>query len=235
MIGRLTLALCVGLFALPVDASTIATRGAASAQGFGFNKSGVPLTPGTTWNPADKNGNLTLSPDNLTVTQTAGNTNNAGVRAIAGKTTGKFYFELNSSGTAGPFNMGFGIGNSSATIITSPFWNSFNGVGYRANGGVLLNGNALANVSAWDVGTSTEQLAIDLSAKLLWVRKVGDPNWNGNPAADPATGVGGIALTGLLAGPYFPIYNSSLVGDTTTVNFGPTYVGTVPAGFLQWK
>lgn len=75
------------------------------------------------------------------------------------------------------------------------------------------------------------QIAVDLGAKLLWIRGQSSDNWNNNAAANPATGVGGSDISALA----FPLY----VGAATPANIfysilisNPSYMTfAAPSGF----
>jgi len=58
-------------------------------------------------------------------------------------------------------------------------------------------------------------------------------DWNGSPSADPATGLGGIALpSGLTSGSVFAGLSLSSVSDAGTINFGGSaFSQTPPSGF----
>lgn len=65
----------------------------------------------------------------------------------------------------------------------------------------------------------------------IWFRRNGGI-WNGNPSADPATGVGGISLATVAGQTLFPTVQGT--GDASqTVNFGATaFANAAPAGFV---
>jgi hypothetical protein len=71
--------------------------------------------------------------------------------------------------------------------------------------------------------------------QAIWARvNIGD--WNGDPAADPTAGVGGIPLLGM-AGPYFPVggLNTGFFGgQLLTFAFGGPFTETSPPGALAW-
>ena len=66
-----------------------------------------------TWNPADKDGTLTLSGGDLTVTKT-GASGFGNVRSTTSKTTGKHYYEATAFGSLG--NAGIGVANAVASL-----------------------------------------------------------------------------------------------------------------------
>jgi hypothetical protein len=68
----------------------------------------VPVT----WNPADKSASVSLSGGNLVMSATAGGYHAA--RATAGKSSGKWYWEVTSGNSDGQW--GVGIGSSGQTL-----------------------------------------------------------------------------------------------------------------------
>ena len=187
----------------------------------------------TTFNPSDITAHITLSGGNLIATQNAVSTTEA-VRAVDGKTTGKYYIEFTIGGTWAGGNSGVGIASISATLaglLPSAALGSI----YFKGGTVYVNtvsqGALTAQAAANVVG-----VAVDLDANLIWFR-IGAGNWNGNAAYSPATGIGGystasVTTNGLLT---FPAVTLGSNGDTVTANFGATaYANTAPTGFGTW-
>lgn len=59
-------------------------------------------------------------------------------------------------------------------------------------------------------------------------------DWNGNPAADPATNIGGVSLSFVAGQALFPTVqvNAGATGDSVTANFGGSaFAHAVPSGF----
>jgi hypothetical protein len=108
------------------------------------------------------------------------------------------------------------------------------GINYAGDGNVYSLGQTKATLGAYNTGTHTIDVAVDLDAKLIWFRR-NNGNWNNSGTANPATGVGGISFdlgTGQLLHPAFDIVFSSGV---TGSNFGATsYARGVPSGFGNW-
>lgn len=184
----------------------------------------------TTWNSGDLV-NITLSGANLVAT---GNSASDGsVRAVANSSTDKLYYECTVT-TAGGGNTSTGIANGTANLSTAP--NSALLVASAYNGGnIWVNGSALATIGAATAG-DVYGIALDAGAKLIWIRRnLG--SWNNNTSADPATGVGGLDISGF-SGPYFPWFSDAGTGGTHgkyTANFGDTaYTNGPPSGFSSW-
>lgn len=194
----------------------------------------------STWNPADvSSAHVVLTGGNWIATDNdAGISNRIGVRGTLSLSSGKKYFEFKSGAASGggEFIM-LARGSMALNANAGQFANE--GITFQAAGGVFASGaSALANGwTSWDVATSYGQIAVDLTAKLLWVR-VGTGNWNNSGAADPATAVGGISYTA--TGALFPMASlqnggSGGVIDAISINTGgSSFLGTVPSGFTAW-
>jgi hypothetical protein len=101
-------------------------------------------------------------------------------------------------------------------------------------GGIFSNGvNTGKTVGISNVG-DVYSFAIDLTADLGWIRKNGG-NWNGDAAANPATGAGGVTIA---AGSFAPLvrFAAAVVStDQMTGNFGQSsFAYTVPSGFNSY-
>ena len=186
----------------------------------------------TTWNPSDKSVGITLCTGNLT----AKNNNNAvsGVRAIAGQPTGKFYWEYSWDATTSASD---GVGVAILTFPLISIGNSASG----ASGNFTVNrvGTVIRDGGTVGVGIGTLVngtivcIAIDLTGRLGWFRSGAAGLWNNAGTANPATGVGGIAVTTIGSGiSAYPVAAVNNTNDQITANFGDSaFVGVVPAGF----
>jgi hypothetical protein len=78
-------------------------------------------------------------------------------------------------------------------------------------------------------------IALDAGARLIWFRVGAAGNWNGSAVNNPATGVGGVAITNLGVGiQIYPSVCFGVIGDQITANFGDSaFTGAVPAGFTS--
>jgi hypothetical protein len=187
----------------------------------------------TTWNPADKSASITLSNGNLTATSAIGG--NMGVRADTGRSGSKVYFEnLYVAATGGGSSI-CGIALASADL---PTWasNGSGGIAVFDSGPVFRNSVSTGiNVGIATTGQS-HCFAIDMIAKLLWVR-VDAGNWNGSSSNNPATGVGGIDISAIFTTTLaaFACYGTASGSKSATANFGATaFAQAVPSGFAAW-
>jgi hypothetical protein len=190
----------------------------------------IPSVPLATLDGASTN--VTMSNGNLTATH-SNNSSNSGVRSTATKTSGKYYFEATVSLDAS---------NSSVGIILST-GTYFNLVTFAHDGVIVTKGagNIFANdtSSGKTLGAiaagSVIGVAIDFGARLAWLRKNGG-NWNGDAAANPATGANGVAFPATVA--FTPVvgFGAEAAGfDTATFNFGQsTFANSAPSGFGNW-
>jgi collagen triple helix repeat protein len=178
---------------------------------------------------------VTLSNGNLTAAHVGAVA--AGVFATGSfKSTGKYYFEVTvqiTTITSSTMGLLSSIGAVTETPVTSsnavgPSYGSGNTIIYSnsTNTGKSLGAAAFGDVFA---------AAIDLTAKLIWFRK-NNGNWNGDAAANPATGTNGIAFPAASYKPYVRFSNSSGgASDAMTANFGASaFSGAAPAGFTSW-
>jgi hypothetical protein len=204
--------------------------------GAGVNPAASAPPATTTWNPADKGADITLTNGNLTATDNnvpAGNF--MSVRAIASHSSGKFYYETTTT-TVGGTSALPGMGNSTASL-TAFLGADANAVSFWPSGTVDINNTIVTTIQTWATG-DTVGIAVDLTAQLIWFQTTHlgvAGNWNNSGTANPATGVGGVSISTMAAGPYFPMV---MVHDTTcshAANFGATaYTQTPPSGFGNW-
>jgi hypothetical protein len=193
----------------------------------------VAASSTTTLNPSDIAGDASLSNGNLTITH-GGADADAGARSIASTSTAKKFWEVTVNVIGSPSITTNGFGNSSANLATYLGANA-NSVGWAGDGAVYLGadigpgGGALAYTTGNVLG-----FAVDFNAELAWLR-VNSGNWNNNGSANPATGTGGLDVSGLNAGPYFACVCVRVGSDQMTANFGATaYAHTAPSGFGNW-
>jgi hypothetical protein len=187
----------------------------------------------TTWNNSNKGPNVTLSGGNLIATITSGTD---GVTAVSGRSTGKCYFSLVTTGTnnlvwAGIANAAFPVSGSSAGSTSNGAAIAYTtGTVFFNSGGIGGAGGGAGG--AINVG-DTLDIAVDFTNKLLWYR-INGGGWAGNGAGDPVAGTNGANFSGIGAGPYFPLFATQGAGVTVvvTANFGATaYTNPAPSGY----
>lgn len=186
----------------------------------------------TTFNPADKTASCVLSNGNLTAT--ANSVGTQSVRSIYNVAAGKYYWECTFANNT---NVACGIANGALTLTTSGISGVVNAAYVNAGGTVYVNNaTAATGLGAFATGTIA-CIALDLDNRLIWIRRGAAGLWNASAPANPATGVGGFALTFVGAGTAaYALMSSSNANPNGAItgNFGDSaFTGAVPAGFLS--
>ncbi len=176
----------------------------------------------TTWNPADKHANITLSNGDLTAATT--NTAWESVRSILGVSSGKYYWEVTIDVSADP-NFMIGAGTASATLSNHPGYDA-NGYGYNAaNGNKYLNNSPVAYGDSYTTN-DVVSVALDLDNGKIWWGKNGTWQASGDPAAGTNEAYSG------LSGTFYAMVGLYFSGNEVTANFGASaFTYTVPTGF----
>lgn len=179
-----------------------------------------------TWNPSDKNTDITLSGSNLTATCVGGAAAMRAVRGTVGHSSGKHYFEvvMNARG----LGQLFGIATASASLSTQCGLDAFGWSYYGDNGNKYNSGSSSAYGATYSTG-DVISIALDLDVGKLWFAKNGTWQASGNPAT------GANAAFASLSGTFFPMWSADYVGPpfaSGTANFGvTTFAYTPPSGF----
>lgn len=124
---------------------------------------------------------------------------------------------------------GIGVANRSVNLDNYLGWDT-NGIGIYQNGEVYYNGATIVTGLPNYIQGDVVDLAVNNSTGRLWYRVSGG-FWNGDAAADPATGVGGIE-TGI-TGEYFAGCVGGFSGPTEWALCMQSLFGT-PAGYTYW-
>jgi hypothetical protein len=182
----------------------------------------------TTFDPAHTDANLSLSGGNLIASLGSAGGPYVNTRTIASHSSGKIYNEFVDTNDSGNSNsVCVGLLNSSQ-VTNNYLGSSSNSVGYFGGGGgsgtVSINGSTVATVQGYAQG-NTISMAEDTTGQLVWFG-VNGGIWNNSGSANPATGVGGISISGV-TGPYFGgvCENGSGTGLVMTGNFGAASPG----------
>lgn len=175
------------------------------------------------WSTTDKSANVTLSAGNLVATFTSAT--QGGVRcdtSVAVKTYVEFWYSAGSS---------WHVGFANATMpLGTQLGNTNDGFDANPSGNVRFNNG---NVGQWGVAYlgGCCGIAWDPVAKLVWV-SINGANWNNNALADPSTGVGGLSLSTINAGPWFPMFSAATSGASVIARFGAGDMAyRTPTGF----
>lgn len=161
-------------------------------------------------------------------------------RASHARTAGKFCFKATAL-VNGPADLGVGI-VSDIFVFGDPdnyVGDATDGLGYF-NRAILQNGAVADGLDTDDnfVDGAQVLVAVDLTAQKFWVKRLNGPHslaWNANPAADPATGVGGISYVGEFSGNIYPAVSIYADGSTVQSGFDLDFLPTgLPSGFSAW-
>jgi hypothetical protein len=220
--------LLAGLVCLAANAQVPMTGAGKGAPGGGGGGSF------TTLDPSNTGAGGTLSGGNLTLTWASAG---ASSRSIASHTTGKYYAEFTFGPSASAANTAFGILNA-AKGVTSVLGTDNNAVGVPVGDSCLyLNGSCLATSNAPATG-STNSLAVDVGAQLIWFAAGGCSAWSSNAGpgfGDPATGANGASFAALTGAVFAGVHVETNSNSIVTANFGATsYACTPPSGFGNW-
>ena len=177
-----------------------------------------------TWNPSDKNSNVSLTNSDLTAGSSSATFGS--VRATLGRSSGKYYYEilcttLGSTRTGlgdGAFSLSTYVGNSAKSAGFTIGSNTNNGFTHDQTGTIsLANGDVLC-------------FAVDGTAGKAWVGKNGTWQLSGDPAAGTSQW---ISWT-----PPVTIYPATSVYETNvsfTLRTKTSQIGYgVPSGFSVW-
>lgn len=166
------------------------------------------------WNPADKGSTVVLSGGDLTMTAGPGT---GGVRAIASKASGKWYFEVTAT-TLGAG--GLVIGVSRATAGQGYPGQDAHGIGYYSTGSKVASAVTTAYGAAY-VNGDVISVLYDADARTIAF-------WR-NGVAQPTIPTG-------LVGELLPMVGAIFGTGVATANFGATsFVYTMPAGYASWQ
>jgi len=167
--------------------------------------------PPATFDATDKGPDVALSNGNLTVTwsQLSGYQS---ARTTSYKGQGRWFVEVNCGA-----QVDVGVCEVADYVASGPSVAGGMGIGYFNQTG------------------SAAQVAIDLDARLMWRRASAAVDWNGNPSADPVTGVGGTDISSLVGDVYFAVSTSTHLNGPATANFGATpLTADPPYGYRPW-
>lgn len=187
-----------------------------------------------TWDAAKKSANITLSNGNLDAVSAGGAGFNLTLGTV-GRTSGKYYFEIEVVGYDGVNQNFFVLG---VGTVPSGAYETYVG-GYASSGGLQFP--STMRVNGFVAGTSTFMaaalnhvygFAIDMNAGKMWVAD----NNNFNPllnGADPATGVNPFATftPGATLFPAVAMYQNN---PTNKVRLRSSLAYAPPSGFSSW-
>ena len=186
-----------------------------------------------TLDPAHAGSGGTLSNGNLTFTYA---TAAANARATTSHSSGKFYFEFTvGSSAATAYSVEVGICNSSQSMTSGQLGATADAGGiFIGDDNFYINGAGQQLFFGTDGGLhagKTYGVAIDVANKI-WITD--GVHWDelSSDTHDPATGVGGIDISGVSTPQFIAVHVEANTNATVTLNFGATtYAYTPPSGF----
>lgn len=200
-----------------------------SGGSFGFGVSGQAGSGGggaaLTFNPSDKNADITLTNGNLTVTDSGSNGRKM-VRATRFINSGKPYFEV-TVGSKGGQNVCIGWANSGHDLGSHVGFDADDrAYGFISNGR-CYNFNSYGSGYTVYTGSDVIMVALDFTAGKIWWGVNG--TWENS--GDPANGTNPQFAT-VVAELMTPAVSTYENGQNLTANFGASsFAHTVPTGF----
>lgn len=205
--------------------------------GFGAGSSAAALTY-TTWNSADKGADMTLSGGDLTATAAA-TAAAAWVRSVSGKSSGKYYVEMNFDNFTDQDDHKFGISKAGATISsTTAFGGDANSLCIGKNGAASTTPQKRTGGTSTNLGSSATyasgkklMMAVDIDNGKIWWGY--DGTWF--DSGDPAAGTNAQFTSGISGNTWYVGYYQIRNPIATTTNFGTSaFTHTLPSGFTGW-
>jgi hypothetical protein len=164
-----------------------------------------------TFNPLDKAASVTLSSGNLVASAASA----GAVRATIGKSSGKWYWEITTTGAVTGGSRG--LGTAAATLANYPGFDA-NGCEYDKNGRFYSSNFGSPYGTAFTTETIGIALDKDANTVIFYLNGVAQP-LKALPVA-------------LAAGTVFPMVGAGGGIHTYTANFGATaFASAIPAGF----
>lgn len=158
---------------------------------------------GGTWDPTRAPTTTTYTNGDLTITRTGGPPNPSGSITTVSHTAGLYYLQFitNALFSAAGIPPSYGGGELLVVLDESSFTS---GVGIDGAGNIYtyVGGSFVTptGINLGSIASSVVDVAFDATKALGWFRVNGGP-WNGNSAADPLVGIGGINFWTSTGGP----------------------------------
>lgn len=189
----------------------------------------VPVVTAVTWNPLDKNPNVTLS--NFNLDANVGGATFYAVRSNTSRSTGKFYFEIEKLGSSTNQTI-IGIATSAADL-TLTIGRDVYGWGLQSDyppGGYSYHNNVGGLIASLN-GISCAQngramFAVDFVTGKIWMGMLG--TFDGNPAA-------GTGATYTFT-PNTQLFIAGSTNSSIRIHAGgDAFTYPIPAGFSAWQ
>lgn len=168
------------------------------------------------WSTFDASPQFTISNGGQTIAWTSAGFATASARTYCGAAAGRYSWQtvldnVSQRTYVGLCNQAF---EPSIWADQSAPTESANAIAY-SDASVTYNNVIVAIIGLPNAG-SVVQHAVDLDARMYWVRLDGGP-WNGNINANPTTGIGGIDVSGLGSGFAYPVGGIFSQGSQVTL------------------
>jgi hypothetical protein len=198
----------------------------------------APPASGATWDPANKNSNVTLSANKLTATASSAATlDSAGIATIAIATGQSIYAEVVCNSKSGTAEPGVGLANASFTFGAGNYLGiDTNSLCLFQSNSVWYNNAHVFTADSFGAGDTIRVSVKKLDADTLHVWfATNSEDWNGDPTADPATDTGGFTVS--ISGDVYIAYNVDFASSTATqftlVQPG-SFTNDAPSGFTEY-
>ena len=184
---------------------------------------------GSTWDPANKGSNITLSSQNTIANGNGTVATVAGTKSIA-TSTSKYYFTVTVVGTPSSLGSGGGIGTGVGTNSTYVGSQSST-YGFNVQGSfwtIQGNGGALSSPVAPPAVGDVLNVAVDASGASISVYLGINGNYYDSTGAAAGTTPTTATFTGLATG-QLPFGSAKGASENVTINTTP---GSIPAGYV---
>lgn len=148
-----------------------------------------------------------------------------------GFTEGKHCFEVKFVSGNSSSNAAVGVGGYAATLDHQIGYDATGEVGvFQSSGNIYADQSLEGSASGFSTAGAVVGVAVDADNRLVWFR-IGNGPWNGSEANDPATGFGGVPVSGS-----FAIHPMVGTDDPAVFDFIPVdFTHAPPAGFGSWS
>ena len=201
--------------------------------GIGGLAAGAVTAPTTSFDPAAKNPNITLSNGNLTVKQTGSNGTSVCVRSLASHSSGKYYCEFRADTVAFGEQINIGIVDSTIDLTAGAYQLGLDGhsCGCYFNDNRIRGFTTAGNSGVGLTNGLWNAMAFDIDGGKLWFRDNAGVWQN---SGDPAAGTNP-SISAIPGATWFVLMGWTVINDQITWNFGATaYTFTPPVGFKNW-
>jgi len=191
------------------------------------------------WNPSDKGANIALSGNTpaSNATATGGTAAWQSVRAVTGRSTGLFAFEIIR--TADPSTLTvLGLADSTMSLANFIGSGSGNCIGYNV-GSRLTSGTFSGNATITSPAIGQAVLfCVDMTNRKGYIFVEGQTNWEGGYPGNPLIATSpAFTWTSFGAGNLFPaasVFNSSAAATIITRKRRMHNAAQIPSSFAEW-